>query len=97
MNLKDVLKGPVITEKSSRKVASGRYVFKTDRKANKKEIARAVEDCFKVHVQGVQTALVKGKRKKVKQTRREIKLSDWKKAIVQVAEGEKIDIFETGE
>lgn len=97
MDLKDVIKKPIITEKATQETALGRYSFKVDKRANKKEITRAVGEFFKVHVQKVRTVTVRGKRKRIGRSRREIRLSNWKKAIVQLAEGEKIDVFETGE
>lgn len=97
MKLKNIIQKPIITEKATQETALGRYSFKVDKRANKKEVARAIEEFFKVHVKGVRTVAVKGKRKRIGRTRREIQLPGWKKAIVQLAEGEKIDIFETGE
>lgn len=97
MKLKDVIQKPIITEKATQETALGRYSFKVDKRANKRQIAEAIENFFKVHVQKVRTVMMKGKRKRMARRRREIKLPDWKKAIVQLAEGEKIDIFETGE
>lgn len=85
MDLTYVLKRPLVTEKSTLSLSEGKYTFEVDRQATKKEIAKAVEDTFGVHVKGVQTIRIKTLQ------------SDWKKAIVQLAEGEKIDIFETGE
>lgn len=97
MELKDVIKKPVITEKATQDTALGRYSFKVDKRANKKEIARAVEKFFKVKARKVKTLTVRGKRKRVGRLRQEANQSDWKKAIVQLAEGEKLDVFETGE
>jgi len=82
MDLNNVIKKPIITEKSTEATGLGRYAFLIDRKANKKEIAQAVKRFFGVHPQKVWTIMMPGKKKK---------------AIVQLAEGEKIDIFETGE
>lgn len=94
MDLKNVIKKPIITEKATQEAALGRYSFEVDRRANKREIARAIEEFFKVRVQKVRTIMVRGKRKRVGRTRREVKRSDWKKAIVQLTEGQKIDIFD---
>lgn len=85
MDLTYVLKRPLVTEKSTLSLSKGKYTFEVDRQATKKEITKAVEDTFGVHVKGVKTIRIKTLQ------------SDWKKAIVQLAEGEKIDIFETGE
>lgn len=82
MELAKVIKKPIITEKTTEVTSLGKYAFQVDRRANKKEIATAVEKFHNVHVQKVWTAMMSGKRKK---------------AIVQLAKGEKIDIFETGE
>lgn len=82
MDLNNVIKKPIITEKSTEATSLGKYAFQVDRRANKKEIAQAVEKFFGVHPLKVWTAMMPGKRKK---------------AIVQLAEGEKIDLFKTGE
>lgn len=88
MDLKDVIKKPIITEKSTQATALAKYAFEVDRRANKKEIAQAVEKFFGVHPQKVWTATTPDKGRQT---------SKKKKAIVQLAEGEKIDLFETGE
>jgi len=95
MNL-TILKRPISTEKSTAVSSLGKYVFEVDRRAAKPQIAKAIENTFGVHVKGVQTITVRGKKRRIGRTRKEIKKSDWKKAIVELAEGEKIDVFETG-
>ena len=97
MDIKDVLKRPVVTEKTSQKMAEGKYTFQVDRRATKKEVALAVEKAFGVHVRGVWTILVRGKKKRMLKTKKETQKPDRKKAIVELKEGEKIDLFETGE
>jgi large subunit ribosomal protein L23 len=89
----EIIKRPVITEKTSlQKEANGQVTFEVDRRANRVEIRRAVERLFKVRVAAVRTAQVKGK---VKQRGRIIgKRRDWKKAIVTLMPGERIDFFE---
>lgn len=94
MKLKNVIKKPIITEKSTKALSLGRYAFEVDRRANKAEIARAVEEFFKVHVHGVRTVMVRGKKKRIGRFRQKFKQPDWKKAFVQLAEGEKIDAFD---
>lgn len=88
MDLQEVIKKPIITEKSTQATALGKYAFEVDRRANKKEIAKAVEKFFGVHVRKVWTAMMPNRGRQT---------SKRKKAIVQLAEGEKIDLFETGE
>ena len=85
---------PVITEKSTiLREDSGVYCFRADLRANKIEIARAVEQLFGVKVADVRTSKVKGKTRRV--GRRLGKRPEWKKAWVKLAPGEKeIDLFE---
>ncbi len=88
-----IIRRPLITEKSTRQKEEGRqYVFEVDRDANKIEIQSAVERLFKVNVLQVRTCNVLGKLKRV--GRRYGKRPDWKKAIVTLKEGDRIDFFE---
>lgn len=97
MKAKDILKRPMVTEKASQGSALGRYVFEVDRKATKKEIAQAVEETFGTKVKKVRTVMVRGKTKRSGRYRRPVKQADWKQAIVELVEGEKIDLLESGE
>ena len=81
---------PVITEKSSMASESNQVVFKVRRDATKPEIKAAVEQLFKVKVLSVNTILRKGKTKTFRGVRG--KQQDVKKAIVKLAEGDKIDV-----
>ena len=84
---------PLITEKSTQqKEESRQYVFEVHRDANKIEIQSAVERLFKVKVLQVRTSNVLGKVKRL--GRRYGKRPDWKKAIVTLKEGDRIDFFE---
>jgi len=88
-----VVRRPMITEKSTRqKEESRQYVFEVHRNANKIEIQSAVERLFKVKVLQVRTSNVLGKVKRL--GRRYGKRPDWKKAIVTLREGDRIDFFE---
>lgn len=88
----DVLKKPVISEKSMDLAAENKYTFIVDPNANKIEIKNAVEKLFKVKVLDVNTMNVKGKFKRMgKYVGR---TSDRKKAIVKLKDGDKIEIFE---
>ena len=83
---------PLITEKNTNLMALNKYCFEVDQKANKQQIKRAVEEVFKVAVVSVHTMNVRGKLR-----RRGQKLgytADWKKAIVTLAEGNRIELFE---
>jgi large subunit ribosomal protein L23 len=88
-----LFKGPLITEKSHlQKEMSNKVTFKVEPTANKIEIRKAVEEVFKVKVLSVNTCRYEGKKKRL--GRYEGKRSDWKKAIVTLAPGEKIPFFE---
>ena len=88
-----LIKSPLITEKSHlNKEMSNKVTFKVVPTANKIEIRKAVEEIFKVKVLAVNTCRYEGKKKRL--GRHEGKRSDWKKAIVTLAPGEKIPFFE---
>ena len=89
---RDIIIGPIITEKSNALSAEGKYVFKVKRDANKIEIARAVEKIFDVRVVAVNTINVPGKLKRP--GRSEGLTPAWKKAIVTLQDGETIPLFE---
>ena len=81
-----LIKGPIITEKTHMLKAEGNKVsFRVDPKANKVEIRKAVEELFKVKVLAVNTINMKGKKKRMGRT--EGVRSAWKKAIVTLAPG----------
>jgi len=92
MNLYEVLRRPLITEKSTRLSESNKYVFEVDKKASKDQVRQAVEKAFKVGVLGVNIIKVPGETKRM--GRREVKRPPWKKAIVTLKEGDKIQFFE---
>ncbi|MCF7931697.1 MAG: 50S ribosomal protein L23 [Acholeplasmataceae bacterium] len=88
----DILKAPIITEQSTKLIESqNKYTFKVDRKANKVEIKKAVEAIFEVKVLSVNTINVLPKFKRM--GKHEGYKSAYKKAIVQLPEGQKIDAF----
>ena len=89
----DIIKRPVITEKTSiQKEATNQVTFEVDRMANRVEIQRAIETIFQVKVAKVRTMQVTGK---IKRRGRILgKRRDWKKAIVTLMPGERIDFFE---
>ncbi len=89
----DIVISPLVTEKSTiQREGQNQYSFKVNRRANKIEIKEAVERLFKVKVREVKTAMMRGKVKRL--GRRFGKRPDWKKAIVTVKEGDRIDFFE---
>jgi large subunit ribosomal protein L23 len=92
MHLYKVLRRPLITEKNSALQAQGKYAFKVAEEANKEQIKQAVEKAFKVTVTGVNVMTVAGKRRRMRG--REITSPSWKKALVTLKPGDKIELFE---
>ena len=92
MHLYEVLRRPLITEKSTALQALNKYAFEIADKANKLMIRQAVEKAFKVKVTGVNVITMRGKTRRM--GRREIHTNPWKKAIVTLKPGDKIEFFE---
>jgi len=92
MHLYKVLHRPLITEKNSALQAQGKYAFKVAEEANKEQIRQAVEKAFKVTVTGVNVMTVPGKRRRMRG--REVMSPSWKKALVTLKPGDKIELFE---
>lgn len=86
----DLITAPVITEKSTRQSEHNKVTFKVPLDATKPEIKAAVEGLFKVKVTAVNTQVVKGKTKRFRGVT--AIRSDWKKAVVTLAEGSSIDV-----
>ena len=84
-----VLLGPIVSEKTTLATANNQYVFKVRTDSNKREISAAVEELFGVTVEGVTTSNVKGKKKIY--TGKTGQRVNWKKAVVNVSEGQIID------
>ena len=92
MNAHQIILRPLITEKNTNLMAYNKYSFEVDRNANKAQIKRAIEEIFKVSVTKVHTMNMRGKLR-----RRGMRFgytADWKKAIVTLAEGDRIELFE---
>ena len=89
----DIIRRPIITEKSMDQVADRKYTFEVAKNANKIQIKKAVEDIFKVEVAKVTTINYSGKPKR--QGVFVGKRADWKKAVVKLTESSKtIELFE---
>lgn len=92
MEARDIIIRPVVSEKSYDLIDQHRYTFQVDVGATKPQIRRAVHEIFDVSVTAVNTMKVHGKPKRQGQTRGH--RADWKKAIVTLKEGDKIEFFE---
>ncbi len=92
VKLHDAIKRPLITEKNSMMAENGVYVFEVDRQATKADVKKAVEKFFRVKVSSVNTSICRGRSTR---TRLGVgKIPYWKKAMVRLAPGEKISLFE---
>ena len=87
----NIIKRVMLTEKGSRLAALNQYFLEVDRKATKPQIRLAVEATFGVHVLSVRTANMKGGLRTIRGTRRQTTESTWKRAIVTVKAGERIE------
>ena len=92
MHTYEVLRRPVITEKNSMLLAQNKYTFEVCQNANKSQIKQAVEKAFKVKVTSVNVICVPGKMRRA--GRRKGMTSPWKKAVVTLEAGQKIELFE---
>lgn len=94
MNIYQVLKRPILTEKTDIQRDDDQYVFEVNRRANKLQIKEAVEEIFDVRVLKVNTMIVKPKRRRLGRKTIQTRPA-WKRAVVTLAPGERIqDFFE---
>jgi len=92
MHLYEVLRRPLITEKNTLLQAQSKYVFEVAKQANKILVKKAVEAAFKVKVNSVNVLTVPGKTRRV--GKQMVLTQSWKKAIVTLRQGDKIEFFE---
>lgn len=92
--MQDVILGPIITERSMELVKLGKYTFRVSKGSDKGKIKKALKDKFSVDVIDISTMIVKPSKKSMQ--RREYTVPGFKKAIVKLKEGQKIDLFEIG-
>ena len=97
MSLDQVIIKPLLTEKTTAATKFNRYFFKVSRLSNKNQIKAAVERIFKVRVVKVRTVNLPGKVKRSQTNRRLFETGSFKKAIVELKEGDKIGLFEVEE
>lgn len=92
MHLYEVLRRPLVTEKATGLQAQNKYAFEVAGGANKHQIKQAVEKAFGVKVTAVNVMTMRGKTRRM--GRREVSTPSWKKALVTLKPGDKIQIFE---
>ena len=97
MNPYEVIIRPIDTEKTRYQASElGQYVFEVSRRANKVEVKRAIEEIFDVPVVAVNSTNVPAKASRRRGRRRVVRHSQWKKAVVTLAEGQRLDILGGG-
>jgi large subunit ribosomal protein L23 len=94
MNIYDVIVRPLWTEKSEINKWQGKYTFEVHHKANKVEIRRAVEQIYDVQVRGVNVMIMPAKISRRRGRKPIVRRPAWKKAVVTVAPGERIEVLE---
>jgi large subunit ribosomal protein L23 len=96
MNPYKVIIRPIDTEKSRYQASDlGQYVFEVDRRANKIDVKRAIEEIFETEVVSVRVINVPAKAsKRYGRGHRLVRRSAWRKAVVTLAEGQRLDLFE---
>ncbi|HSX39489.1 MAG TPA: 50S ribosomal protein L23 [Candidatus Saccharimonadales bacterium] len=93
MKLNNIIEKPIITEKSTQDAEKGKYTFKVKLDASKGAIANEVKNVFNVDVVDVHTIILMGKRRRLFNRRETMKLPNWKKAIVTLKPGQKLELF----
>ncbi len=88
----EIIRRPIITEKTTMLGEQGQYAFEVARTANKVDVKRAVEQVFKVNVRAVNIIHVRGKTRRM--GRSQGVTTPWKKAIVTLQEGQRIELFQ---
>ncbi|HBG17653.1 MAG TPA: 50S ribosomal protein L23, partial [Firmicutes bacterium] len=89
---RDIIKKPIVTEKTTRLMELNKYCFMVDRRANKIQIKEAIETIFKVRVKEINTMRILGKIKRM--GKYEGRRPSWKKAVVTLEPGSRIEFFE---
>lgn len=94
MNIYEVIVRPLETEKAYQQRELGQYVFMVNRKANKGQIRRAVEEIYDVAVESVNVMNMPAKVNRIRGRRKVVRHASWKKAIVTLAPGETLEALE---
>ncbi|HCP32639.1 TPA: 50S ribosomal protein L23 [Candidatus Acetothermia bacterium] len=89
----DIVIAPILTEETWAKMEDNKYAFRVALGANKVEIKKAIEELFKVKVEKVWTANMKGKPRRERLNQLHGRTSRWRKAIVRLAAGDRIDVM----
>lgn len=95
--MKQIVIKPIITEKSLSLAARGWYTFSVAEASRKPQIARAIGNLYTVTVVDVRTMIMHGKERHAGKKQKNVRKSDWKKALVKLKQGQNIDAFDVHE
>ena len=93
MKISSIVLQPIVTEKSFDLSSRGVYSFKVNMKATKYSVAKELKRLYGVDAVSVNTAVTAGKKRRILGTRMRVKTPRWKKAVVKIKEGQKIEVF----
>ncbi len=93
VHAEDIIIAPILTEETWAKMEENKYAFRVALGANKIEVKKAIEELFKVKVEKVWTANMKGKPRRERLNQLHGRTSRWRKAIVRLAAGDRIDVM----
>lgn len=94
--MKHIILKPIITEKSMQDAQKGRFTFEVAKSAGKNTIRQAVEELFAVKVVDLITTINKGKTKRAGKQRLKVSAASYKRAVIQLQDGQKISLFDLG-
>ncbi len=92
MKIGNLILKPVVTEKTTAMASDNKFVFAVSLKATKQALKKEIKDAYKVDVTGISIIVVPGKQKRILGKNKYTSLSKWKKAIVTVKKGQKIEV-----
>lgn len=95
MQLGKIIYRPILTEKSVALTGQDKYAFEVNARATKNSVAEAIEKMFGVDVVSVRTMIMPGKKRRIGRTNLFTRTGKWKKAIVELKDGQSIDLFES--
>jgi large subunit ribosomal protein L23 len=94
MKVSNFIKRPIVTEKAVSAAETGKYTFEVDIKASKAEVMRELKRLYNVDPLEAKIMVMPGKRVRISKTFRFTKTLKWKKAVVSLKSGQKIDLFD---
>lgn len=92
MRVSDTIIKPIVTERTMAMQNEGNYVFEVNMKTSKGAVSKEIERLYNVKVDSVRVMIMPGKKRRILKTRRFTKTKKWKKAVVKLKEGQKLEL-----